>query len=94
MISSKNQCQIVLRHLIDHGYITQVIATNYGVRRLASRIFDLKQGGVVLQVELRKDDSGTKYAYYTMSESARVLEANRAINGMSYAYGKTLKLAA
>ena len=36
-ISSRSQCQLVLSNLIDHGYITQLIATNYGVRRLASR---------------------------------------------------------
>lgn len=94
MISSKNQCQIVLRHLIDHGYITQVIATNYGVRRLASRIFDLKSAAVIVDVELRKDDSGTKYAYYTMCQENRNVEANRMASGRGYIVGSTLKVAA
>lgn len=71
----KNQCQLVLNHLIDHGYITDLVARNYGVRRLASRIHDLKTiGGVGVQVQTRRDDQGNRYAYYFLSEDARAVE--------------------
>lgn len=93
-ISTRNQCQIVLKHLIDHGYITQLIATNYGVRRLASRVYDLKAGGVLLNSNIERDDSGTKYARYTMEQVDRDLEANRLADGYSYASDKKLRLAA
>jgi len=72
-----SQNQIVLNHLIDHGYITDVIARNYGVRRLASRIYDLRTGGLSrIEVQTRIDDSGIRYAFYSMSESNRDLERN------------------
>lgn len=92
-ISTKNQCQIVLKHLIDHGYITQLIATNYGVRRLASRIYDLKDAGVVLDSTIQRDDSGTKYARYTMTEVNRASEAGRLARGMSYRMFNALRAA-
>lgn len=92
-ISTKNQCQIVLKHLIDHGYITQLIATNYGVRRLASRIYDLKFAGVVVDVVLERDDSNTKYAHYTMTEMNRASEATRMARGQSYQLFNSLRAA-
>lgn len=86
-ISTKNQCEIVRKHLIDHGYITQLIATNYGVRRLASRIYDLKKGGVIVDVAIERDDSGTKYARYSMSESGRNTERRLMDEGTAYTLG-------
>jgi hypothetical protein len=68
----KSQCQLVLDHLIDHGYITEVIARNYGVKRLASRVHDLKAiASVPVQKEMRTDDLGAQYAYYYIADSAR-----------------------
>lgn len=41
------QCDKVLRHLRDHGYITSLEAINeYGIQRLAARIADLKKRGI------------------------------------------------
>ena len=92
-ISTRNQNQIILKHLIDHGYITQLIATNYGVRRLASRNFDLKSEMVQIEVATKRDDTGTKYAYYSMTEFERNCEAGRMRNGYSYKCGADLKVA-
>jgi hypothetical protein len=83
-ISTRNQCQIVLKHLIDHGYITQLIATNYGVRRLASRIYDIRKGGVNLDVSVQRDDNGTKYARYSLNDAARAVERNLMNDGTAY----------
>ena len=41
------QCDKVLRHLRDHGYITSLEAINeYGILRLSARIADLKDKGI------------------------------------------------
>jgi len=82
-----NQCNRVWNHLIDHGYITQVIAGNYGIRRLASRIDDLKKAGVIIETELKFDDAGVRYAYYTMPESWQVAEKRRRLKGYDYRVG-------
>jgi len=73
--------------LIDHGYITQVIAGSYGIRRLASRIDDLKKAGLVIETELKFDDAGVRYAYYTVSKAWRQVERNRRLNGYGYRTG-------
>ncbi|HKM01831.1 MAG TPA: helix-turn-helix domain-containing protein [Sedimentibacter sp.] len=42
----QTQCERILRHLKDNGSITTWEAfTEYGITRLASRIWDLKQQG-------------------------------------------------
>lgn len=92
-ISTRNQCQTVLNHLIAHGYITQLIATNYGVRRLASRIYDLKAGGVFVASQKQRDDNGTTYARYTMEQVDRDLEARRQAEGYSYMSDRRLRAA-
>lgn len=68
-----SQKQLVLNHLIDHGYITQVIAGSYGIRRLASRIDELKSLYYPINVEYLRDDLGVRYARYSMSDSMRAL---------------------
>jgi len=65
-----SQVQLVKSHIEKHGYITQVIALSYGVRRLASRINDLKRDGLAINSEIRKDDVGVRYAYYTLAEQS------------------------
>lgn len=89
-ISSSNQNQLILGHLVKHGYITQLIASNYGVRRLASRMFDLKNEGVEFTAEIRRDDSRVKYAYYCMSDFIRDGERQRIVAGYAYVTGKKL----
>jgi hypothetical protein len=83
------QNQRVLSHLIDHGYMTQTIASSYGIRRLASRINDLKLQSVLIQSEIRKDDAGVPYARYTLVH--REAERNRRDGlGMTWRAGEPL----
>lgn len=52
-MSKTTQCDRILRHLNDFGSITQAEASNeYGIERLASRIYDLKKRGIVFDTEM------------------------------------------
>lgn len=62
-----NQCSLVLRHIDMHGYITPLVAMNYGVTRLASRIHDLKKAGFPVAKETVKDLRGKRYTRYSLS---------------------------
>lgn len=80
-----SQNQLVLNHLIDHGYITEIIARSYGIRRLASRIFDLKTTGVVeVEKDMRVDDLGVPYAYYSLTQFERDLERSLRDRGLDW----------
>lgn len=47
------QCELVLRHIKDFGSITPAEAVSeYGIYRLASRIYDLKKRGVIFETEM------------------------------------------
>lgn len=81
--SAKCQNQRVLDHMIDHGYITQVIASSYGIRRLASRIFDLTREGVIVGRQTKFDDAGVRYTNYSLVN--REMERQRRDNiGLAY----------
>ena len=67
--NKRPQYAIVLDHMRNHGYITQLVAGNYGVTRLASRIDELKTAGYSINSELRTDDFGKRYAYYTLAQN-------------------------
>lgn len=55
----------VLSHLIQRGSLSPLEARNtYRVERLASRITELKQRGVSIRREMRRDESDHKYARY------------------------------
>jgi hypothetical protein len=59
------QKQRVLDHLIVHGYITDVVAQSYGIKRLASRIDELKNHDEYpITRETRYDDMNRRYSYY------------------------------
>lgn len=65
------QCERIIRHLNDYGYITSRVAmTEYGIYRLASRISDLKKQGYIFDVtfESGKNRYGenTSYAVYRL----------------------------
>lgn len=60
----KTQTTKVREHLIKHGYITPLVASTLGVTRLAARIYELRER---VNVELRRDDTGKRYAYYTLA---------------------------
>jgi len=78
MINGKSQNQFVLDHLIDHGYITDTVARNYGIRRLAARILDLTDQGVQIKREFKSDDVGGRYMHYSLvyREDERTARAN------------------
>lgn len=85
-----NQNQQVLNHLIDHGYMTQVIGSNYGIRRVAARINDLKNAGIGISTVNKIDDAGVRYAYYSLSDHWRKNERQRRQNGLSYRVGEKI----
>ena len=62
------QCNQVLDHLKNHEYLTPFQAfVSYRITRLAARIFELKQKGHKIKAEVLKDNSGTRYARYSLS---------------------------
>lgn len=70
------QCDRILRHLKDYGSITaQEAIQEYGIMRLASRINDLRRGGVMIVSETAtgKNRYGetTRYAVYRLAEVAQ-----------------------
>jgi len=91
-----SQNQRVLNHLIDHGYITQTIANNYGIRRLAARINDLKKFGCIgydITTQQRRDDAGVRYAYYALTDAGRASEAMWRDHGFDWQFNRTLPIA-
>lgn len=64
------QCKLVLQHIRQHGYITPLVAKNYGIDRLASRIFDLKTFGFDIVTEMHRDMAGKRYTRYALRQEA------------------------
>lgn len=62
-----NQCKLVLDHITSKGYITPLVAGNYGVTRLASRVHDLKKAGYPVVASTQKDLSGKRYTRYSIA---------------------------
>lgn len=62
-----NQCKLVLDHITRYGYVTQLAASNYGIDRLASRVYDLKQAGYEIVRSTHKDLQGKRYSRYTVA---------------------------
>ncbi len=79
---SKSQNQRVLDHMIDHGYITPLIAQSYGIQRLAARIKDLREEGVSINNAIRLNDTGVRYSQYTLTD--RDFETGHRNNYTSY----------
>jgi len=66
------QARTVLRHLVQEGSITPMVAAGiYKVRSLPRRICDLKDAGIKVETELRKDATGQRYAFYTLPQGER-----------------------
>ena len=61
----KPQWKLLEEHLLKQGSISQSEAmTVYGIKRLASRIHDLRKKGLAITSELRRDPIGTQYSRY------------------------------
>jgi hypothetical protein len=57
----------VLQHMVKHGNITPVEALEkYQCFRLASRINDLRSGGVEIVTDMIKMEDGKRYAVYRL----------------------------
>lgn len=64
-LSKTNQMYPVLNHIIMKGSISQLEADElYRVKRLTSRITELKGLGVSIVAEMRRDNTGKRYARY------------------------------
>ena len=63
----QSQTQRVLDYIKANGSITDQEAQILRVRRLASRIFDLKQSGVAFNKVDKKDNFGQKYRSYSLA---------------------------
>ena len=48
------QCDKIVAYMTEHGSITDRQATMLGIRRLASRIWDLKSNGYKIKMDLIK----------------------------------------
>lgn len=67
------QCQRIIRHLQEIGPIDDLTAySEYGIRRLASRIHDLKVQGYDIETETHKGKNRygepTHFAVYRLKE--------------------------
>ena len=67
------QCERILRHMKDHGSITQAQAmAEYGCMRLAARIADLKRQGYAISVTTghgkNRYGEKTAFAVYRLQE--------------------------
>ena len=65
--TKKTQNTLVREHLEKHGYITPLVASTLGVTRLAARIYDIETSRSPINRELRRDDAGKRYTYYTLA---------------------------
>lgn len=67
------QCNMILAHIKEHGSISPMEAERlYGVRRLASRVNDLRRRGVdivsALVTGVNRDGGKVRYAVYRLGE--------------------------
>lgn len=64
---SMTQCELIARHLEEHGSITALEALDrYGAFRLAARIKDLKDAGVDIKSTPWKTPGGATIARYSL----------------------------
>lgn len=72
-MKTANQRNRVLRHLKDHGGLTQIEAmSEYGIARLAARIQELREDGYEITTERvhgkNRYGESTSYARYVLLE--------------------------
>ena len=65
------QCDRIMRHLREVGPLTGAQAmSEYGIAHLASRISELRQGGVAIQKEMKRSKNryveAVSYAVYSL----------------------------
>jgi hypothetical protein len=63
-----SQRETILNHLQRFGTISPLEASHvYGVQRLASRIDELRQLGIAIITNMKKDARGHRYADYILA---------------------------
>lgn len=72
-----NQCDRVLRHLREFGELSDMDALKeYGIRRLAARIGELREQGHAIDTQMVKGmnryGEKTRYAVYVLKEGVGV----------------------
>ena len=61
------QCATILRHLKFHGGLTSMEAEGvYRIRRLASRVSELRSAGYVIKSIRKVDPTGQRYVRYVL----------------------------
>lgn len=66
------QCQVVLDYLRNHTHITPWQAEGvFRIRRLASRIDELRAAGYAIQKSTQEDASGQRYTRYSLTKEQR-----------------------
>lgn len=75
MATKLTQCDRILRHLKDYGYIEPMTAiSDYGITRLGARIWDLKKRGYLIETEMvmarNRYGEPTHYAKYVYKGEA------------------------
>lgn len=66
-IRLKPQAKKVLLHLEKRGTISNLEAwATYGITRLAACVYDLREVGIEIASDLRKDEAGKRYTRYSL----------------------------
>lgn len=70
-MEKQRHCDLILQHMKTYGSINPKEAENeYGIMRLAARIKDLRNRGVVIETEivkgLNRNGGNTRYAVYRL----------------------------
>lgn len=63
----KPQAKTILTHMRRRGSISPMQALlTYGIPRLAACVYDLREAGIGVKTEMRKDEAGHQYARYSL----------------------------
>lgn len=66
MTRRESQNLMIAKHLKKYRSITWMQAEDYGIKRLAARIYDLKKKQIPIQSKLINVGDGVKFARYTL----------------------------
>lgn len=65
------QCEMIIKHLNEHGSITQMDAVKFGCYRLSARIHDLRELGYEIETKTETKGKST-YARYSIGKEINV----------------------
>lgn len=71
------QLRTIAKHFKNHGSITNVEAhAVYGIRSVSSRVAELRNLGLTINKDQRKDATGQRYTRYVMPQGQRDCNCN------------------